>query len=99
MAQSSSITDLAAQISENTAIIEHYLRSNELPLPSFLPNGPVNMEIQSNDVEEARIAAIGASMDILDLLQGPVACLRPSAGFSMPFSQTTSHLIYSREKR
>lgn len=78
MNQPSSITGLAAQISENSAKVEHYLRKNRLPQPSFLPDGPVNMVISQQDVENARVTAIGASMELLDLLQGPAACLRPS---------------------
>lgn len=80
MAEQSSITELAASIRENVAKVEQYLRANELPLPSFLPDGPVSMVMKPKHVEDARIAAIGASMELLDLLQGPVACLRPSVG-------------------
>ncbi|KAL9106900.1 MAG: hypothetical protein Q9227_008148 [Pyrenula ochraceoflavens] len=78
MASSSSITGLATSIAENSAKVEHYLQSNGLPMPSFLPDGPSNMAMESKDIENARVSAVGAAMELLDLLQGPLSCLRPS---------------------
>ena len=78
MAHSPSISDLVAQISKNSSKVENYLHSNNLPMPSFLPDGPTNMAISEKDAEDARVAAISASMELLDLLQGPKSCLRPS---------------------
>lgn len=80
MAQQSRLTELVAQIASHTADVEQHLISTGLPQPSFLPDGPTNMRIESPDVEKARLAAIGAAMEIQDLLQGPVACINPMVG-------------------
>lgn len=77
MARQASITELATQISENLAKVENYLRSNNLPQPSFLPDGPTNLIMSVMDVEDSRLAAVEAAAELLDLLQGPVACLLP----------------------
>ncbi|KAL9619983.1 MAG: hypothetical protein Q9160_005452 [Pyrenula sp. 1 TL-2023] len=77
MAQQSRLTELAAQISSHTAKVEQHLMSKGLPQPSFLPDGPTNMRIDLPDIEKARFAAIGAAMEIQDLLQGPVALINP----------------------
>lgn len=81
MAQQSRLTELAAQVATNAAIIERYLLSNGLPLPSFSADGPTDLVMESKEVEDARLVMLDASIELLDLLQGPKACLRPTVGY------------------
>ena len=73
----SRILELVDQLSVKVKQVDNYLQSNNLPEPSFDMHGPLDMEIQSADVEAARIAAIEASMELQDLLLGPTMLLRP----------------------
>ncbi|KAL9095621.1 MAG: hypothetical protein Q9165_002053 [Trypethelium subeluteriae] len=75
---SSRIVELAELIAEKTRAVNTYLVSGGLPQPSFEIDGPSDLGIKSDEVEKARMAVIGASMELQDLLQGPVACLRPA---------------------
>lgn len=75
--RSTRIADLAAQIQENTAKVDKYLRSNGLPSPSFDEDGPVDFRIEDEDVQNARETALDASLELHQLLLGPAMCLRP----------------------
>ena len=72
----SRITELATLVSANTAKVEDYLRSNNLPFPSFDVDGPVDLKL-SPEIDSARVAAIEASIELQELLQGPVEALKP----------------------
>jgi len=74
---SSKIAKLAALVQSNTDILDRYLREHGLPSPSFEENGPVDFGIESKDIQDARTAAIDASMELYELLLGPAMCLRP----------------------
>ena len=74
---SSRITELAALVQANTAKVDSYLRERGLPLPSFDVDGPVDFKIESDEIQEARTAAMEASLELHDLLLGPSMCLRP----------------------
>lgn len=76
------ILELAAQIFQDTSKVNNYLISTDLPQPSFGVDGPTNLNLKSAEVEEARMNAIGASMELADLLQGPASCLRPAMNAS-----------------
>ena len=76
------IIELATQILQDTSKVNEYLISNGLPPPSFSIDGPTNLTLESPDVNKARLNAMGASMELADLLQGPVACLRPAVNAS-----------------
>ena len=82
MTQQARILELASQISKDTAKVNDYLVSQGLPQPSFGIDGPVNLSLESPEAEAARLDTIGASMELADLLQGPVACLRPAINAS-----------------
>lgn len=73
------ISQLAKLIYSNTTKLDQYLNSRNLPSPSFDVDGPVDFGISLADrhVEEARIEAIESGMELIDLLQGPVALIRP----------------------
>lgn len=73
----SEIAELGASISRNTAFVNEYLQTNHLPLPSFHEDGPTDLKL-SPDAEKARIAALEASIQLNDLLRGPVELLRPT---------------------
>lgn len=74
---SSRIVELATRISENTAIVDAYLRENQLPSPSFDEDGPVDFAIQSEEVKKAQEDAIALSFELHQLLLGPSHFLRP----------------------
>ena len=70
------IGQLADVISASAHTISDYLEQNHLPQPSFEVNGPITLGL-SPQVEGVRRAAIDALQELLDLLQGPVACMLP----------------------
>ncbi|KAI1084253.1 putative O-methyltransferase [Whalleya microplaca] len=70
------IDQLAATISANTSTISNYLHQNSLPYPSFDADGPITLNL-SPQAERARITAIDALQELLDLLQGSIACMLP----------------------
>lgn len=76
------ILELAAQIFQDTSKVNVYLMSTGLPQPSFGIDGPINLNLKLAEVEEARMNAIGASVELADLLQGPASCLRPAMNAS-----------------
>lgn len=73
------IAQLAESVGSNTRKLDQYFKSKNLPTPSFDVDGPVDFGIAATDgdVEEARVKAIEAAMELIDLLQGPMALLRP----------------------
>lgn len=96
------IGELAATISVNTNTITNYLHQNSLPHPSFDADGPITLNL-SPKAERARSTAIDALQELLDLLQGPIACMlpkvctpnRPEKGVNSPlvqWHQPTNHL-------
>ena len=76
------ILELATQILHATAKVNDYLISLDLPQPSFGIDGPTTLSLESPEAEEARMNAIAASVELGDLLQGPVSCLRPAINAS-----------------
>jgi hypothetical protein len=70
------IDQLTATISVSTNTISEYLQQNSLPYPSFDADGPITLNL-SPQAERARSTAIDALQELLDLLQGPIACLLP----------------------
>ncbi|CAF9909513.1 MAG: hypothetical protein ALECFALPRED_005732 [Alectoria fallacina] len=71
------IAELAAQIQENTAKVDQYLQRKDLPPPSFHQDGPVDLKIEDEQVQEAREIALDSSLELHQLLLGPALCLRP----------------------
>lgn len=70
------IDQLAATISASTSTISDYLQQNSQPYPSFDVDGPITLNL-SPQAERARSTAIDALQELLDLLQGPIACMLP----------------------
>lgn len=83
----SRIAHLSGLIAVNVAKLEDYLKEKNLPVPSFDVDGPVNMNHSSDapEIEAARIAAIEASIELSDLLQGPILSLRPIVNNQIKF--------------
>ena len=76
------ISQLARLVEQNTIKVDEYLKSNNLPAPSFDPDGPLNLAIGSAEIEQARHDAINASLELLDLLQGPISCCLPKVSLT-----------------
>lgn len=74
---STRIAELAIRIQENTFKVDEYMRQNGLPSPTFDEDGPVDVQIRSRAVEEARVVAIDSTLELHQLLLGPALCLRP----------------------
>ncbi|CAJ2513257.1 Uu.00g013760.m01.CDS01 [Anthostomella pinea] len=66
----SRITELAATVATHTARIDSYLAEHSLPFPSFESDGPISLGLP-RELEESRSAALRASQELDDLLQGP----------------------------
>ena len=78
MASSPRITELAAIISSNTAKIVEYLRSQNLPQPSFDLNAPIQpIPDAPPEIEEAQTLAVEASLELQQLLQGGDSLILP----------------------
>lgn len=78
MASSSRIAELASIISINTTKINDYLQTHNLPQPSFDVNGPVQPILAGNsELEDARLRAVEASIELQQLLQGADKLLLP----------------------
>lgn len=66
----SRIAELAAAVAQHTQKIDNYLSANHLPYPSFDVQGPVDLRLPP-EIEQSRTAALQASQELNDLLQGP----------------------------
>lgn len=77
MPPSRSITEIAAIIAENTAVVDEYFSSNGIPTPSFSVDGPARVRIPPTEtkVAEAHATVLGATMELHNLMLGPEAML------------------------
>ena len=66
----SRIAELSTTIAQHTQKIDDYLAANNLPHPSFEADGPVDLGLPP-EIEKSRTAALQASQELNDLLQGP----------------------------
>ena len=80
----SKIVELAKQILANTNSVDEFLRSHDLPQPSFSVDGPVDFGIDSAEVESLRLSTIEATIELQDLLLGPTMLLRPIVCVPLP---------------
>ncbi|KAI1427098.1 S-adenosyl-L-methionine-dependent methyltransferase [Xylaria sp. FL1777] len=69
----SRIVELANRIANNTAKIDEYLRSRNLPTPSFDVDGPRDTLIPKDEVsiESARVAIVDDTLELRRLALGP----------------------------
>ena len=75
----STLIHLATLISSNTAKVEDYLKGADHPYPSFEASGPATAlpTDAPPEIEAARLAAVEASIELTQLLQGTTALLFP----------------------
>lgn len=79
----SRILSLSQTIASQTALIDNYLTSKDLPQPSFDANGPVDILPNApSEVTDAKTAVLEASIELHQLLGGPAKLLLPEANFS-----------------
>ena len=73
------IAELSAIISSNTSKVDEYLKAQGKPSPSFDVDAPGDLGIppEAVEIEQSRKAALEASLELSDLLQGPTSLLRP----------------------
>ncbi|KAI1198510.1 putative O-methyltransferase [Nemania serpens] len=69
-AQQSRIAQLASTVASCTQQVDDYLARHALPYPSFEPDGPTDLGLPP-DLEKLRVAALEATQELNDLLQGP----------------------------
>ena len=70
---SSMIAELASAIATNTAKVENYLVSKDLPSLSFDVDAPSKSMIppEAPEIEAARVAVIDATLKLHNLMLGP----------------------------
>lgn len=73
----SRISELAAIIAEQTAIVDAYLKSQSLPTLSFDRDGPAKVPILDHETEvlAAQDKVIGSTQELHDLMKGPTEML------------------------
>lgn len=71
------IAELATLISENTSIVDTYLKSHHLPTPSFNADGPLTVPIpaQEKDIIQAQDIVIASTQELHNLMKGPTEML------------------------
>lgn len=75
---SSRIAELAQAIASQTTIIDEHLPRSKLAEPSFEPGAPIEPVPQTNaTIEKARTSVVEATIELRQLLEGPVKLLLP----------------------
>jgi hypothetical protein len=78
----SRILQLAQQIVANTTVLDEHLSRAGLKGPSFEPGAPIDAFQPSNaDVDRAKSDAIEATIELRQLLEGPIKLLMPEVMF------------------
>jgi hypothetical protein len=90
-----SISELADSIKANANILEEYLKTNNLPPPSFDVNGPTNITIPTNELKvlKARGAVVSAAQELRNLVLGPTAVLMSIDVSSTSQKQSSGSLL------
>lgn len=70
---SSRILELSSRIAANTTKLDEYLKSNNIPSPSFDIDGPRDTLVPKHetDVEAARVSIIDDTLELRQLVLGP----------------------------
>lgn len=99
MSTPSRIAELASIISANTSKINDYLQTHNLPQPSFEINGPVQpVPSTAPELEEARLQAVEATIELQQLLQGVDKLLLPEVSILFPKTPLIRKLILSPDE-
>jgi hypothetical protein len=79
----SRIIELAQQIISQTTLIDTHIHENELPQPSFSKDGPSDsIGKLTPEITKAKNSVIEATIELRQLLEGPVKLLFPESNFS-----------------
>jgi hypothetical protein len=83
--RSTRILVLSQIIAAQTAVVDRHLRDNNLLEPSFAADAPIEpiRELRP-EVEKAKTAVIEATIELRQLLEGPVKALVPEV-FELPW--------------
>jgi hypothetical protein len=74
----SRIIKLAQLISSQTSLIDQHLQDNHLPEPSFDQDGPPEpIQNETADIQKARTDVIEATIELRQLLEGPMKLVLP----------------------
>lgn len=74
----SRIIRLAQLISSQTSLIDQHLRDNNLPEPSFDPDGPTEpIQNETPNIQKAKTDVIEATIELRQLLEGPIKLVLP----------------------
>ena len=77
MSSNPSLTELAARISSSATSIDEYLRSKELPNPSFDIDAPIEFPaLGEQKIQETRGALLDDCLTLFDLILGPADYFR-----------------------
>lgn len=80
---STRILRLAETILAQTQILNSHIRDHNLQEPSFDEDGPVDaIEPSTPEIQAARTAALEATIELRQLLEGPVKALLPEVPLS-----------------
>ena len=71
------IAELASLISENTSVVDAYLKSHHLPTPSFNADGPLTIPIPAHEKEiiRAQDIVVASTQELHNLMKGPTEML------------------------
>lgn len=70
------LIELAATITKNAEKLEHYLKANGLPMPTFEPNAMKDFPGLPEDMQSVRAEVVRATRELSDLVVGPTEMLR-----------------------
>lgn len=73
----SRIVELAQIIASQTSTIDKHIQEHNLPQPSFNEDAPFGIDKATSEVEKAKTDVVEASIELRQLLQGPMGCLLP----------------------
>ncbi|KAF2107708.1 putative O-methyltransferase [Lophiotrema nucula] len=81
------IVELAQIIASRTDELKEHLTSNDLPEPSFSPEGPIDaFGSATSDVQQAKNSVVEAAIELRQLLEGPVRSLLPEVSNFAPLA-------------
>ena len=85
------IAELATLIADNTATVDSYLKTHNLPTPSFDPNGPLTIPIAAHETEivKAQDTVVASTQELHNLIKGPTEMLM---GLGVSLGRASDHI-------